>query len=83
MSYEKTVWAAGVTLITTARLRNLETQYEKALIDARVANNPLLAEVDSSAPAGVAGQIYYDTTDEALYGHDGTSWIRIADERLV
>lgn len=28
----------------------------------------------SSAPSGSAGEVYYDTTTNKHYGHDGTSW---------
>ena len=31
----------------------------------------------SSAPTGVLGQIYYNSTDKHLYQHDGTNWVRV------
>jgi len=73
MAYTKTNWTGG-TLITPARLRNLETQHEKAVVDARVASaNPLKVHIVSSLPAGSAGQICL-SSDNKLYGHNGTSW---------
>ena len=76
MSYDKTAWG-GTTLITPARLRKLETQHEKLLVDARVANEPLLAEIASSAPTGETAMIYVNSTDNKLYGYNGTSWIML------
>lgn len=37
-------------------------------------NESIVVDNLSSAPTGVAGQIYFDTTDDKFKGHDGTSW---------
>ena len=76
MSYEKTTWASDV-LITPRALRNLETQHEKALVDARVNNTQLDAQVASSAPTGEQAMIYVNSTDDKLYGYNGTSWVML------
>lgn len=51
---------------------------KKFLTDINLSQNELQnAAVQnlSTAPAnGVAGQIYYNTTDKTMYQHDGTSW---------
>ena len=74
MSYNKTVWAPDV-LLTPARLRNLESQHEKALVDARAASgNPLIAELSSSGPAAGAARMYFNTTDDKFYVSDGATW---------
>ena len=31
----------------------------------------------STAPTGVLGQIYYNSTDKHLYQHNGTQWVRV------
>lgn len=78
MSYEKHHWGAEKTtqnVITPGRLRNLETQHELALVDARVNNTELIAQLASTAPAGEQAMIYFDTGDNKLYGHDGAEWV--------
>ena len=75
MSYDKTSWT-GATALITARIRNLETQHEKLLVDARVANNPLLVEIDSAGTD--AALIQLDTGDGKLKGYNGTAWVQLS-----
>lgn len=42
-----------------------KNEIQRAVIEARVSN----------PESGVAGQIYYNTTDSKLYQHNGTSWV--------
>ena len=74
MSYDKTTWASDV-LLTPARLRNLETQHELLLVDARVENELLVVEIDSTSTE--AGSIHVNTTDDKLYGFNGTAWVML------
>ena len=74
MTYAPTSWSTE-TLVTPARLRNLETQHELLLVDARVENEPLVVEIDSTSTE--AGSIHVNTTDDKLYGFNGTSWVQI------
>ena len=74
MAYTKTTWASNV-LVTPARLRNLESQHELLLVDARVENEPLLVELASTSTE--AGSIHVNTTDDKLYGYNGTAWIML------
>ena len=83
MSYEKHSWTSQKTandLVTPARLRNIETQYEKALVDARVNNTQLDVQVASSAASGATAMVYFNSTDNKLYGYNGTSWIMLGVE---
>lgn len=78
MAYEKINWD-GTIMLTPAKLRHMETQYEKAAAyinsNMRQANNKALrAEVAASAPTGAGGRFYFNSTDGKMYGHDGTSW---------
>ena len=74
MAYTKTTWASNV-LVTPARLRNLESQHELLLVDARAASsNPLIAEISTSAPGVAQGRVYSNSADNKFYVSDGTAW---------
>ncbi len=82
MPYTKTVWVDGTTEITAARLNNLEEQHGEAVVDARVENEPLRAEVVASLPAaGTAGRLVFNTDDDKFYFDTGTAW-RMVVERV-
>ena len=76
MAYTKTNWVDGTTEITAARLNNLESQHELALIDARAASgNPLKVEILASLPAaGTKGRVVFNTGDNKFYFDNGTAW---------
>ncbi len=75
MSYSKTNWDEN-TGITSARLNNLETQHELAIVDARVESaEPLKVEIVSSLPsAGNQGRMVFNTADNRFYFDTGTAW---------
>lgn len=77
MAYTKTNWTE-TTEITIARLNNLETQYEKALVDARAASgNPLYAEiVNGKGSPGTKGRLVFDLVDNNFYVDNGSVWIK-------
>lgn len=78
MAYSKTNWVDGTTEITAARLNNLETQHEKALVDARAASgNPLYAEiVNGKGSLGTKGRLVFDLVDNNFYVDNGSAWIK-------
>ena len=69
------------TLITPAKLRHIETQYEKGSADADDdiwirTEHPLRVEVGSSAfITPVIGRILLDTFDSSLKVWDGEKWM--------
>ena len=78
MSYEKHTWTSEKikeSLVTPERLRHLETQYELALVDARVNNTQLEVQVASTAPTGEQAMVYFNTENNKIYGYDGTEWV--------
>ena len=78
MSYEKHTWTSEKikeNLVTPERLRHLETQYELALVDARVNNTQLEVQVASTAPTGEQAMVYFNTENNKIYGYDGTEWV--------
>lgn len=79
MAYSKTNWTE-TTEITIARLNNLETQYEKALVDARAASwNPLYAEiVYGKGSPGTRGRLVFDLVDNNFYVDNGSAWIKVS-----
>ena len=79
MAFEPITFVNGETLITAARLRHIDSQYDEAAAyinqNMRQANNKALrAQVAASAPTGAAGRFYFNSTDGKMYGHDGVSW---------
>lgn len=76
MAYTKTSWVDGTTEITAARLNNLESQHELALVDARAdSGNPLKVEILASLPAaGTKGRVVFNTGDNKFYFDNGTAW---------
>ena len=73
MSFEPIIWVNDETLITPARLRHMETQYEKALQEASEPMRTdtavtLKAEILSAEPAGTAGRIHFNTSTGQLWG---------------
>ena len=79
MAFEPITFVNGETLITAARLRHIDSQYDEAAAyinqNLRQANNKALrAQVAASAPAGATGRFYFNSTDGKMYGYNGTSW---------
>jgi len=79
MAFTPITFANWETLITPARLRHIETQYDKAAdyIDQNMrqaTNKALRAQVATSAPAGATGRFYFNSSDGKIYGYNGTNW---------
>ena len=74
-------------LLTPARFRQMETQYDEA-IDywddspfRMLSTAPIITEVSSTEPANAGGRIYFNTSssEEYYYVSNGTSWMNITD----
>ena len=83
MPYTPINWTTD-TLVTPARMRHMETQHEQAVADGSPiirssSNEGLAAETVSAAPAGQDARIYYNTTDNKMYGYNGNEWVPIAE----
>ena len=83
MAYTKVNWQAD-TLLTPARFRQMETQYDEVKSywvtnPFRMENEPLVAEVLSTAPTHGAGRLYQNSTDGKLYVSDGAAWIDLTE----
>lgn len=83
MAYTKHTWSSEK--VTPALLNNLETQYEKAVVDLlsplRIGTTKdLVAEVLASAPAHAEGRIYFNSADGKLYISDGTNWVKFGGD---
>ena len=77
--YEKVNWTDG-KLLTPARFRQMETQYEKVIEYWKgnsfkaLTNKKLRVEVLASAPSHAEGRIYFDSGDNEVKVSDGTAW---------
>ena len=80
MAYTKFTWTESTdSEITSARLNNLESQHELALVDARAASsNPLHAQIVSSYPTHGTGKLIYHTGEGKFFASNGTVWLPVA-----
>ncbi len=84
MSFEPITWINDETLITPARLRHMETQYEEAIAETAGpmrtdTSETLTAEKLATEPTGAEARIYFNTTTGQLWGHDGTAWQEVGE----
>lgn len=79
MAYTKTTWANDVA-VTSARLNNMETQYDEALAEAvnvrKDSTKELRAEVVATltGETPTAGRLVHNTDNGFFYGGNGSAW---------
>ena len=84
MSFEPIAWVNDEILITPARLRHMETQYEEAIDETAGpmrtdTTEPLTAEKLATEPTGAEARIYFNTDTGQLWGYDGASWKELGE----
>jgi hypothetical protein len=78
-------WQAD-TLLTPARFRQMETQYDSVISywvtnSFRMLHTQLLrARVLSSAPAHKSGRVYFNSTSNKMLLSTGTNWFELGDD---
>ena len=86
MAYVKINWTT-TTARSTDNLEHMETQYDEAVaegISLRADNTKeLRVQVVASAPAGVAGQLYFNTANGQLYAYNGSAWTHIGPSQIA
>lgn len=82
--YSKINWQAD-TLLTPARFRHMETQYDEVLAywvtnSFRIATSAeFRPEILSSAPAHASARNYLNSTDTHIHVSDGSAWINLSE----
>lgn len=72
------------TKITPKRLRHIETQAEQAISDIGTSiredsTRPIKSESLSSEPTGNTARIYFNSSDNKMYGYNGTEWVLLSE----
>lgn len=86
MAYTKTNWVE-TTPRSLANLNNMETQYDEAIAQGeslREDNTKALrAQVSATVLAsGVAGQLYFNSTNGQMYVYNGTAWVHLGPNKI-
>ena len=79
MSYTPINYQASDLIPTPAQLRQIETQYEKAMADAEEPirtdiEAEIKAELLTENPTAAIGRIYYNTNTNELRAYNGDAW---------